>query len=79
MKYFLQTLMYLCLIFSFLFIIIGLKFSESAVQEASAAGFACYFGILVRVLQAEVNKEKPNTEVNKKECQGNCDNCSCIS
>lgn len=55
MKYFLQTLMYLCLIFSFLFIIVGLKFSESAVQEASAAGFACFFGILVRVLQAEVH------------------------
>ena len=81
MKYFLQTMMYLCLIISFLFILIGLKFSESAVQEASAAGFACFFGIMVRILQSEVQtqtsqEKKIETE---KSCKGNCDNCNCIS
>ena len=58
MKYFLQTVMYLTIIISILFIIIGLRFSESAVQEASAAGFACFFGILTRILQAEIHQIK---------------------
>jgi len=53
MKYFLQTMMFISLIIAFLFIIVGLKFSESAVQEASAAGFACFFGIMARLIQAE--------------------------
>ena len=64
MKYFLQTMMFISLIIAFLFIIVGLKFSESAVQEASAAGFACFFGIVTRILQAEIHqiKEEPETE-----------------
>jgi hypothetical protein len=58
MKYFLQTVMFLTIIISILFITIGLKYSESAVQEASAAGFACFFGILTRILQAEIHQIK---------------------
>jgi len=58
MKYFLQTMMYLSLIIALLFILVGIKFSESAVQEASAAGFACFFGIMVRILQAELHQYK---------------------
>ena len=64
MKYFLQTMMYLSLIIAFLFILVGLKFSESAVQEASAAGFACFFGIMVRIIQAELQAEKGNDQDN---------------
>ena len=79
MKYFLQTMMYLCLIFSFLFIVVGLKFSESAVQEASAAAFACYFGILVRVLQAETHNLPKETKTEDKCCGNNCEGCNCIS
>jgi hypothetical protein len=56
MKYFLQTMMFISLIIAFLFIIVGLKFSESAVQEASASGFACFFGIMARLLQAEAHQ-----------------------
>jgi hypothetical protein len=56
MKYLLQVAFYLLIIFSILFIIIGLKFSESAVQEASAAAFACYFGIMARLVQADLHK-----------------------
>ena len=81
MKYFLQTMMYLCLIFSFLFLIVGLRFSESAVQEASAAGFACFFGIMTRIIQSEIHNTK-NVEKKietEKSCKGNCDNCNCIS
>ena len=78
MKYFLQTLMYLCLIFSFLFLIIGLRFSESAIQEASAAAFACYFGVLVRILQAETHNLSKETK-DKGKCSGNCESCNCIS
>jgi hypothetical protein len=64
MKYFLKTVMFFTIIFAILFIIVGLKFSESAVQEASAAGFACFFGIVTRILQAEIHqiKEEPETE-----------------
>jgi hypothetical protein len=76
MKYFLQTLMFLSLIISILFIIIGLKYSESAIQEASAAAFACYFGVIARLLQAESHKVKVEK---KKDCLGNCENCECIS
>jgi hypothetical protein len=78
MKYFLQTMMYLCLIFSFLFLIVGLRFSESAVQEASAAGFACFFGIMTRIIQSEIHNIK---NVKDCECGTECDcqNCKCIS
>jgi uncharacterized membrane protein YagU involved in acid resistance len=64
MKYFLKTVMFFTIIFAILFIIVGLKFSESAVQESSAAGFACFFGIITRILQAEIHqiKEEPETE-----------------
>ena len=62
MKYFLQTMMFISLIIAFLFIIVGLKFSESAVQEASAAGFACFFGIVTRILQAEIHQIKEEPE-----------------
>jgi hypothetical protein len=79
MKYFLQTLMFLCLIFSFLFIIIGLRFSESAIQEASAAAFACYFGVLVRVLQAETHNISKEVKKEDKCCGNGCQDCNCIS
>jgi hypothetical protein len=62
MKYFLQTMMFISLIIAFLFIIVGLKFSESAVQEASAAGFACFFGIIVRIIQAELQAYKGDAQ-----------------
>jgi hypothetical protein len=56
MKYLLQVGFYLLIIISILFIIIGLRFSETAVQEASAAAFACYFGIMARLIQADLHK-----------------------
>jgi len=56
MKEFYKTLMVICMIIAFIFLYIGLKFSESAVQEASASGFACFFGIMARIFQAESNK-----------------------
>jgi len=58
MKQFYYTLMFIALIISFLFLIIGLKFAESAPQEASDAGFACAFGIICRILQAEAHKSE---------------------
>ena len=62
MKILLQILMVISLILAFLFIIVGLKFSESSVQEASAAGFACFFGIIVRIIQAELQADKGNAQ-----------------
>jgi hypothetical protein len=60
MKILLQILMVISLILAFLFIIVGLKFSESAVQEASAAGFGCFWAIITRVIQAEIHKINNN-------------------
>ena len=62
MKVFLKTMMFFAIIFAILFIIVGLKFSESAVQEASAAAFACFFGIVTRILQAEIHQTKEEPE-----------------
>jgi len=58
MKQFYYTIMFLALIMTFLFLIVGLKFAESAPQEASAAGFACAFGIIGRILQAQAHKSE---------------------
>ena len=60
MKVFLQILMIISLILAFLFIIVGIKFSESSVQEASAAGFGCFWAIIARVLQAEIHNINSN-------------------
>ena len=46
------------LLVTFFFVYVGIKLAESAVQEASAAGFACVFGIVSRVLQAEAHKSE---------------------
>ncbi len=56
MKQLFYVLMILCLAVTIFFLFIGLKLAESAVQEASAAGFACVFGIISRILQAEAHK-----------------------
>jgi hypothetical protein len=56
MKYFLQFLLIICVIFAFLFISAGISYSQSAVQEASSAAFACFFGIIARMLQAELHQ-----------------------
>ena len=58
--------MVISLIVSFLFIIVGIKFSESAVQEASAAGFGCFWAIISRVIQAEIHRinDDVNNDIN---------------
>jgi hypothetical protein len=60
MKILLQILMVISLILAFLFILVGLKFSESSVQEASAAGFGCFWAIITRMIQAEIHKINNN-------------------
>ena len=60
MKVFLQILMVISLILAFFFIIVGIKFSESSVQEASAAGFGCFWAIIARVIQAEIHNINSN-------------------
>jgi hypothetical protein len=59
MKEFLKIMMAISLIIAFFFLYVGLKFSESAVQEASASGFACFFGIVARILQSESHRTRP--------------------
>jgi|LakMenE18May11ns_1017448.scaffolds.fasta_scaffold5827489_1 hypothetical protein len=59
MKEFLKIMMAISLIIAFFFLYVGLKFSESALQEASASGFACFFGIVARILQAESHRTRP--------------------
>jgi hypothetical protein len=56
MKYFLQVIFYLLIIFSIFTITIGLKYSESAIQEASSAAVACFFGVMSRIIQAEIHR-----------------------
>ena len=58
MKQFFYVLMILSLLTTAFFVFIGLKLAESAVQEASAAGFACVFGIISRIFQAEAHKSE---------------------
>lgn len=58
MKVLLQISIVISLILAFLFIIVGIKFSESSVQEASAAGFGCFWAIIARILQAEIHRIK---------------------
>jgi hypothetical protein len=58
MKQFFYVLMILSLLAVIFFLFVGLKFTESAVQEASAAGFACVFGIISRIFQAEAHKSE---------------------
>jgi len=58
MKQFLYVFSIISLLITFFFVYVGLKHAESAVQEASAAGFACVFGIVSRVLQAEAHKSE---------------------
>lgn len=58
MKQFFYVLMILSLLITTFFLFVGLKLAESAVQESSAAGFACVFGIISRIFQAEAHKSE---------------------
>ena len=58
MKQLFYALMTISILVSAFFLFVGLRLAESAVQEASAAGFACFFGIMVRILQAELHQYK---------------------
>jgi hypothetical protein len=58
MKQFFYVLMIITILITSFFVFVGLKLAESAVQEASAAGFACVFGIMSRIFQAEAHKSE---------------------
>ena len=58
MKQFLYVLSFFSILATFFFVFVGLKLAESAVQESSAAGFACVFGIISRIFQAEAHKSE---------------------